>query len=698
MVRKEILKMAKVDSFRFWCQKVLPLVYDESLSYYELLCKVVEYLNNTIAAVNENTDDVTAMRAELSQYEADIDATVARLEAFMNNYFDNLDVQQEINNKLDAMAADGSLLNSVKPYIDAMTATFNTRIQTAQTTADRANTRIDQIIALPDGSTTADAELIDIRIGANGIEYESAGDAVRGQFTQLNNMLDMVADTNVILNAEWTQGSYSAINNYLDPQPNTQATRIKCQYVFRYPTTITISAPDTDYGYTYAAFNSNNEEVGSYGNWNNVTRTVKNVKTLRICIRNSDNSNISMNDRYNSSVHVSGTPIAQSLYDVSNALKDIMDLTYNRDSFGRDSWVQGSYAAISNYSDPDIYASNSRIRNEIVFDTERTISLVANDPGYKVNYAAFDQYNQLVEERGRWLCKNEVIANVKTLRLVVAKADETNLTPDDYRLSGISVKTAPNYNEPIKLKIMTYNIGRFSYGVSPYYLDPDLYEEKLANYKKFFCEEKADIVGMQEFNEYLDKATGTGDHSSDTEIFDYLYPYKLNTNGGNTLKSKYPFNFLGSLNYATGEGPQSCKYGIIILNNKSIFVGCTHLHANAGAEQDAIRAAQRAELITLMNKYDYAICCGDFNAQSTTDFEDFTDAGYKIANGGYLPFEWTYSYDEEDYNRETPSEYIRYFDNIVVSSNIIISDSKRLNVYNQLSSDHIPFIADLTLI
>lgn len=42
-----------VKPLRMWCYKILPLVYEESLSYYEFLCKVVKKLNEIIEDVNQ---------------------------------------------------------------------------------------------------------------------------------------------------------------------------------------------------------------------------------------------------------------------------------------------------------------------------------------------------------------------------------------------------------------------------------------------------------------------------------------------------------------------------------------------------------------------------------------------------------------------------------------------------------------------
>ena len=76
--------------FTFWCQKVLPLVYDNSLSYYEVLCKVVEYLNQVIKQVDSNTTQIQINQKDINQLQAEMAIVQSELEKVKNGKYVSL--------------------------------------------------------------------------------------------------------------------------------------------------------------------------------------------------------------------------------------------------------------------------------------------------------------------------------------------------------------------------------------------------------------------------------------------------------------------------------------------------------------------------------------------------------------------------------------------------------------------------------
>lgn len=86
---------------------VLPSSYVESLTYQELLLWFCDFLENTvIPAVNNNAEALTELQNLFIE-----------LKNYVDNYFNGLDVQEEINKKLDMLVTDGTLSSLISPIV-----------------------------------------------------------------------------------------------------------------------------------------------------------------------------------------------------------------------------------------------------------------------------------------------------------------------------------------------------------------------------------------------------------------------------------------------------------------------------------------------------------------------------------------------------------------------------------------------------
>lgn len=105
--------------FKRFCMTIgeLPSSYLETMSYYEMILWFTKYLGETvIPAINNNAEAVT-----------EVQNLFIELQDYVNNYFENLDIQTEINNKMDEMAESGQLADIMAQYLQlACTISFDT--------------------------------------------------------------------------------------------------------------------------------------------------------------------------------------------------------------------------------------------------------------------------------------------------------------------------------------------------------------------------------------------------------------------------------------------------------------------------------------------------------------------------------------------------------------------------------------------
>lgn len=103
--------------FRFWCYMVLPLVYDDSLSYYEILCKMVDYINNLIETDKLQNDEINKLKQEIQTVQNWIDN-------FDTSFAENVIAQYLATMIFVSISDSGYIIYNIPKHWESIT--FNT--------------------------------------------------------------------------------------------------------------------------------------------------------------------------------------------------------------------------------------------------------------------------------------------------------------------------------------------------------------------------------------------------------------------------------------------------------------------------------------------------------------------------------------------------------------------------------------------
>lgn len=696
--------------FRYWCQKVLPLVYDDSLSYYELLCKVVDYLNKTMEDVETLHGDVTNLHTAYDE-----------LQSYVNSYFSSLDVQEEINNKLDNMSKDGTLITIIKPFIPPVIVNWLTEHITETGVTDKSllieNASAESYVTGSSIKTTNiltffPVNLVDGWINNSG-DVEPHANTFCQSITQtaINNLLietdkeyeffvTIYGDT--ITRSEWVSEYYiSHGTKYRLSIRHVGATETNIEYVRRNTRIY------SDDGNTVLSSKNKNKQysmlspfISDVNTWYN--RTSERVNSVRLPLKNCSYYEV-----------VQDTDCIASIY-LYKSENDTEYLYYN---FGVTNFyvpTEYHYVEISvmNASDTKLTPYDvikSKLNLTLLYDTNRkTQGIVSLNPSNwrigtilngepsesdkrlsTINFIPLEAcvclylesnisvaiefynlkkdgtYNYISSSNFNKICIQPPY-NANAIK-VILNNDNNYVTLNT--LNEIDLKVIPVKSQ---IRVTTFNCGLYYDGVTPV---PDkLMSEYYVKWVKAIGELNPDIIMAQEAGNTMN-VSGT---QSANVMWNHLLNY-YHVNQSNRLGSRFTDVNNTYVNWAgdTSRGINSADY---LIEGVPIHVMSVHL----SIEQDASvnREAEIQKIIEEMDKYPIVICGGDFNTFSENELKPLK-AKYTVLNTG----------DFGNFNtwKGSSSWEYRCLDNIVVKG----LSASMVTVGDYKISDHEPLSAVL---
>ena len=176
---------------------------DEAVSAKDIALQTLATIQGIESNVSSMKSSIDASEANVASMKASVETSEARVTQIKAEAEQTLaEATQTVSGKADKTYVDGELAKKADiTYVDNGLAT---KADKSELAVERA--RIDSLSKLSEGSTTGDAELIDIRIGADGVTYGNAGTAVRTQISDLKG--DIVNLDNVVFEYEYSEPTF----------------------------------------------------------------------------------------------------------------------------------------------------------------------------------------------------------------------------------------------------------------------------------------------------------------------------------------------------------------------------------------------------------------------------------------------------------------------------------------------------------
>lgn len=186
-----------IDKLKYWCNKILPLVYDDSLSYYEVLCKTSAKLNEVIESTNGLLNAWNTYKNDIDkafdEYTAGLDKKFAdltdKIDADFLRYKDtvNDEIRDEFARQERRLKAQDDKIAAQDTQITAISDSVNTFItEYNQTISQIPDMVVNAVNAWLNNTTNYDNIVADLAGSLHGLKhFDTVADLKTATFTQI---------------------------------------------------------------------------------------------------------------------------------------------------------------------------------------------------------------------------------------------------------------------------------------------------------------------------------------------------------------------------------------------------------------------------------------------------------------------------------------------------------------------------------